>query len=433
MNQHAFRGSVLHYLEDPLTHAEHASEYIEDALLLVEDGKIKALAPYAELISTLDPSVKLVDYSGKLLMPGFIDLHSHYPQTEIIASYGKQLLDWLNNYTFPTESKFSDAAYAKSIAELFIDELLRNGTTTAMVFATVHKASADAFFEAAAAQNLRMIAGKVLMDRNAPAALCDTAESGYAESAELIEKWHGKQRLSYAVTPRFAPTSTPEQLHSAGQLLQSYPDVYLQSHLAENHDELTWVADLFPKARDYLDVYEQAGLLGSRCVYAHGIHLSDSACERLAQSGTVLAHCPTSNLFLGSGLFDMQRISAQGIRYALGTDVGGGTSFSMFRTLAEAYKIQQLQQHSLHPHQSLYLATLGGARALSLDHLIGNFLPGKEADFIVVDPQATPLLSFRTAQCESLTEMLFALTTLGDDRLIYATYILGNLAYLQEN
>lgn len=433
MTLYAFRGSVLHYLQDPATHAEQAREFITDALLLVEDGKIKALAPYAELIPTLDPAAEVIDYSGKLLMPGFIDLHSHYPQTEIIASYGRQLLDWLNNYTFPTESKFSDAAYAKAIAERFIAELLRNGTTTAMVFATVHKASADAFFEVAAAQNLRMIAGKVLMDRNAPAALCDTAESGYAESAELIEKWHGKQRLSYAVTPRFAPTSTPEQLHSAGQLLQAYPDVYLQSHLAENQDELAWVATLFPNARDYLDAYEQAGLLGSRCVYAHGIHLSDSACERLAQSSTVLAHCPTSNLFLGSGLFDMQRISDAGIRYAIGTDVGGGTSFSMFRTLGDAYKIQQLQQHSLHPDQSLYLATLGGARALSLDHLIGNFIPGKEADFIVIDPQATPLLSFRTAQCESVSDMLFALTTLGDDRLIYATYILGHLAYLQEH
>lgn len=432
MTFQAFRGSALHYLEDPATHAEHAHEYIKDALLLVEDGKIKALAPYAELIPTLEPTLEVIDYSGKLLMPGFIDLHSHYPQTEIIASYGRQLLDWLNNYTFPTESKFSDAAYAKAIAERFVAELLRNGTTTAMVFATVHKASADAFFEVAAAQNLRMIAGKVLMDRNAPDNLCDTPESGYADSAELIEKWHGKQRLSYAVTPRFAPTSTPEQLQSAGQLLQAYPGVYLQSHLAENQDELAWVATLFPNARDYLDAYEQAGLLGPRCVYAHGIHLSDSACKRLAQSGTVLAHCPTSNLFLGSGLFDMHRISDAGIRYALGTDVGGGTSFSMFQTLGEAYKIQQLQQHSLHPDQSLYLATLGGARALSLDHLIGNFLPGKEADFIVIDPQATPLLSFRTAQCDSLTELLFALITLGDDRLIYATYILGNLAYLQE-
>ncbi|WP_417583681.1 guanine deaminase [Nitrincola sp.] len=433
MTLHAFRGSVLHYLEDPATHAEQASEFIDDALLLVEDGKIKALAPYAELIPTLDPALKVIDYSGKILMPGFIDLHTHYPQTEMIASYGRQLLDWLNNYTFPTESKFADAAYAKSIAELFIDELLRNGTTTAMVFATVHKASAEAFFEVAAAQNLRMIAGKVLMDRNAPATLCDTVDTGYTESAELIEKWHGKQRLSYAVTPRFAPTSTPEQLQSAGQLLQAYPGVYLQSHLAENRDELAWVAELFPKARDYLDAYEQAGLLGPHCVYAHGIHLSDSACDRLAQSGTVLAHCPTSNLFLGSGLFEMNRLSKQGVRYAIGTDVGAGTSFSMFRTLGDAYKIQQLQQHSLHPHQSLYLATLGGARALSMDHLIGNFLPGKEADFIVIDPQSTPLLSFRTAQCESLTEMLFALTTLGDDRLIHATYILGNLAYLQEH
>lgn len=432
MTMHAFRGSILHYLEDPHSHPDQAREYIEDGLLLVESGRIRAVGPYSSMMPSLPTGTPLEDYSGKLLMPGMIDLHTHYPQTEVIASYGRQLLDWLNNYTFPTEMKFSDKAYASAIAERFVQELLRNGTTTAMVFTTVHPQSTEAFFEVAEQHQLRMIAGKVMMDRHAPAGLCDTAESSYTDSKALIERWHGKARLSYAVTPRFAPTSTPEQLQAAGRLMQEYPGLYLQSHLAENRDELAWVAELFPQARDYLDAYEQAGLLGPHCVYAHGIHLSDSACQRLADSGTVLAHCPTSNLFLGSGLFDMSRLTDQGVRFALGTDVGGGTSFSLFRTLGEAYKVQQLLQHSLHPDRAFYLATLGGARALSLDQHIGNFLPGKEADFIVIDPESTPLLSFRIQHCKTLSEKLFVLATLGDDRLIAATYILGQLAYSQE-
>lgn len=429
---HAFRGSILHYLDDPATHPDTARAYIDDGLLLVNDGRIHAVGSYASLIGSLPKDAIRTDYSGKILMPGFIDLHTHFPQTEMIAAYGRQLLDWLNNYTFPTEAKFVDPIYAKAIAEVFIDELLRNGTTTAMVFSSVHPESTDAFFEVAAANDLRMIAGKVMMDRNAPEDLLDTPESSYEDSVALIEHWHGRGRLAYAITPRFAPTSSAEQLHVAGRLLQEYPDVYLQSHLAENSAEIDWVTRLFPKAVDYLDVYEQAGLLGPRCIYAHGIHLTDSACLRLAASGTVLAHCPSSNLFLGSGLFDMSRLADQGVRFALGTDIGAGTSFSMLKTLGEAYKVQQLQHHSLQPDRAFYLATLGGARALSLDKVIGNFLPGKEADFIVLDPSTTPFMRFRIEHCNTLTEKLFVFAMLGDDRLISATYILGNLAYRQE-
>ena len=432
MSMQAYRGSILHYVEDPHTHPETARVYIEDGLLVVKDGRIHAVGPFSSLISSLPIEATRVDYSGKLIMPGFIDLHTHYPQTEIIGAYGRQLLDWLNNYTFPTEKKFADTGYAEEVAEVFLQELLRNGTTTAMVFTTVHPDSTDAFFATAASLDLRMIAGKVMMDRNAPDYLTDTAQRSYEDSAALIEHWHGKGRLAYAVTPRFAPTSSPEQLSFAGQLMQEYPGVYLQSHLAENKDELAWVASLFPNALDYLDAYEQAGLLGPRSIYAHGIHLSDSACQRLAESGTVLAHCPTSNLFLGSGLFEMSRLTDKGVGFALGTDIGGGTSFSMFKTLAEAYKIQQLQDYSLHPDRAFYLATLGGAKALSLDHCIGNFQTGKEADFIVLDPSTTPLMRFRMEHCQNITEKLFVFAILGDDRLISATYILGNLVYRQE-
>ena len=307
----------------------------------------------------------------------------------------------------------------------FFDELLRNGTTTALIFGTVHASSVDAVFEQALERQLRMIAGKVLMDRNAPDALCDTPEQGYADSKALIEKWHGRDRLQYAVTPRFAPTSSQEQLQKAGQLLAEYPDVYLHTHLAENEKEVAWVKALFPEADSYLAVYEQANLIRKRSVFAHGIHLCDQDCQTLANHQAAIAHCPTSNLFLGSGLLDLPRLQAHGVRVALGTDVGAGTSFSLFKTLDEAYKIQQLRGHSLTPFQALYMATLGGARALDLEGTIGNFLPGNEADFIVLDLHATPLLQFRTQYCQDLESLLFVLNTLGDDRLIEKTFALG--------
>ncbi|HVL01550.1 MAG TPA: guanine deaminase, partial [Dongiaceae bacterium] len=294
---------------------------------------------------------------------------------------------------------------------------------------TVHPQSVDAFFAAAKERGLRMIAGKVLMDRNAPDELLDTAQTGYEQSKKLIERWHGVDRLQYAVTPRFAPTSTPEQLKLAGQLLKEYPDLYLHTHLAENHGEVKWVKELFPTAKHYLDVYEQAGLVGPRSVFAHGVHLCDEECERLAEAKATVAHCPTSNLFLGSGLMDLARLRQHGVGVALGTDVGAGTSFSLFKTMDEAYKIQQLRGQKLDPMQAFYFATLGSATALKLDHCIGNLLPGKEADFSILDLDATPLLTFRLQQCRDVRQLLFVLNTLGDDRLVQATYALGKCVH----
>jgi guanine deaminase len=350
----------------------------------------------------------------------------------MIASYGEQLLDWLNTYTFPTEQQFADKAHAADVAGIFLKELLRNGTTTALVFGSVHKQSVDAFFEAAEALNLRMIAGKVLMDRNAPDYLTDTPESGYADSKELIERWHGKGRLHYAVTPRFAPTSTPEQLELAGKLFGEYPNLYMHTHLSENRKEIEWVKALFPERKGYLDVYDHFKLIGARSVFAHGVHLCDDECKRLAETGSAVAFCPTSNLFLGSGLFDLNKLEEHGVRVGLGTDVGAGTSFSQLQSLNEAYKVMQLQGKKLDPFKSLYLATLGGANALYLDDKLGNFLPGKDADFVVLDYNATPLISYRMQQAKSLDERLFALTMLGDDRAIKETFAAGESVHRRD-
>jgi guanine deaminase len=426
----AYRAQILHFIDDPAIAGEAAWQYFEDGLLVVEQGHIKAVGPADVLLQGL--RIPVEHFPDHLILPGLIDCHIHYPQTEIIAAYGEQLLPWLNHYTFPTEAKFSDVAYARQVADFFLNELLRNGTTTALVFGTVHAASVDAFFAAAQKRGLRMVAGKVLMDRNAPPHLCDSPETGYTESRALIERWHGVDRLHYAVTPRFAPTSSDEQLRRAGELLREFTDVYMHTHLAENLSEVTWVKKLFPAARHYLDVYHKFDLLGRRSVFAHGVHLCDDECERLARAGCAIAHCPTSNLFLGSGLFDMARLQRFGVRIGVGTDIGAGTSFSLFRTLDEAYKVQQLRGHSLNPFQALYLATLGGARALDFEHKIGNFLPGKEADFIVLDLQATPLLKFRLPYCNSLSELLFVLNTLGDDRLVERTYALGECVHKRD-
>jgi guanine deaminase len=429
---HAYRAAILHSLADPAVVGIEASyAYFEDGVLLVEDGLIKAVGHAAELLPTLQ-GVAVTEYPHALITPGFIDTHIHFPQTGMIASYGEQLLDWLNTYTFPTEQQFADKAHAAEVAEVFIKELLRNGTTTALVFGTVHKQSVDAFFEACEVLNLRMIAGKVLMDRNAPDYLTDTPESGDADSRELIERWHGKGRLHYAVTPRFAPTSSPEQLSLAGELFQQYPDLYMHTHLSENRQEIEWVKGLFPERKGYLDVYDHYRLIGPRAVFAHGVHLCDEECKRLAETGSAVAFCPTSNLFLGSGLFDLPKLEAHGVRVGLGTDVGAGTSFSQLQSLNEAYKVMQLQGKKLDPFKSLYLATLGGARALYLDDKIGNFAPGKDADFVVLDYQATPLLSYRLAQAKTLAERLFALIMLGDDRAVKATYAAGNPVHLRD-
>ncbi|MEQ6329076.1 guanine deaminase [Pseudomonas chengduensis] len=424
-NIKAYRAAILHSLADPaVVGVEQSYEYFEDGILLIENGKVAQVGAAAELLPKL-AGVEVQHYRDALITPGFIDTHIHYPQTGMIASYGEQLLDWLNTYTFPTEQQFADKAHASDVAAIFLKELLRNGTTTALVFGSVHPQSVDAFFEQADKLNLRMIAGKVLMDRNAPDYLTDTAETGYAESKALIERWHGKGRLHYAVTPRFAPTSTPEQLELAGKLLGEYPDLYMHTHLSENRKEIEWVKELFPERKGYLDVYDHHKLIGPRAVFAHGVHLCDDECKRLAETGSAVAFCPTSNLFLGSGLFDLNKLEAHGVRVGLGTDVGAGTSFSQLQSLNEAYKVMQLQGKKLDPFKSLYLATLGGANALYLDDQLGNFLPGKDADFLVLDYNATPLISYRMQQAKSLEERLFALTMLGDDRAVKETFAAG--------
>jgi len=431
--RHALRGSIFHCLGDPGPEGDSSkTEYFADGLLLIEDGHILEYGPAETLLAQLSESFPVTDYSGKLILPGFIDSHIHYPQTDIIASYGTRLLEWLNKYTFPTEARFDDPAHASEVAEFFLDELLRNGTTTAMVMPTIHPSSVDALFSAAQKRNMRLISGKVLMDRHAPDNLCDTPGLGYEQSHELIQKWHNRGRLLYAITPRFAPTSTDEQLSEAGKLADLYPDTYIHSHVAENLEEVAWVKELFPWSRSYLDVYDQFGLLREHSLFAHGIHLDEADRKRLRKSGAALAFCPTSNTFLGSGLFDLESNRQHDIRVGLASDVGGGTSFSMLQTLSDAYKIQQLAGRQLSPTQGIYLATLGSARALYLEDKLGNFLPGKEADFIVLDKQATPLISRRLQSGNSIEETLFVFMMVGDDRAVYASYILGKRAYLRD-
>lgn len=426
----AYRASLLDSLGDPAeVGLEHSCRYFEDGLLVVENGHIRAIGPANELLPTLAADIPVHHFKDALITPGFIDTHIHYPQTGILGAYGNQLLDWLENHTFPAEQAFASREHADQVADVFLGELLRNGTTTAMVFGTVHPESVDAFFSRAQALNLRMIAGKVLMDRNAPYPLTDTAEQGYQDSKALIERWHGKGRLHYAVTPRFAPACSHEQLARAGQLLREYEGLYLQTHLAENTREIEWVKTLFPEQSGYLDVYDHHGLLGKRSVFAHGLHLCDDEWKRLAETRSAIAFCPTSNLFLGSGLFNLTRAEHEGVCVGMGTDVGAGTSFSMLQTLNEAYKVMQLQHQPLHPFKSFYLATLGGARALELDHQIGTLEPGSEADFVVLDYAATPLLAFRMQQAQSLEERLFVLMTLGDDRAVKATFVMGERAH----
>ena len=420
----AVRGEIVHFLADPAADPR-ALEHFADGVLIVRDGHVAECGPATALLAKLPAGTPLADHRGKLILPGFVDTHVHYPQTDIIASHGEQLLEWLEKYTFPAERRFADPAHAAEVAGFFCDELLRNGTTTAAAFATVHPASVEALFEAAQQRRMRLITGKVLMDRNCPDFLRDTAETGYADSQALIERWHNRDRLLYAITPRFAPTSTPAQMALAGRLFREHPGVFLQSHLAENRAEVAWVAQLHPEARSYLDVYERAGQLGMRAVFAHCLWLDDTDRLRMAERGAAMSFCPTSNLFLGSGLFDLARARALGVRVGLGTDVGGGTSLSMLQTLNEAYKVLQLGGQSLSAASGFYLATLGGAHSLYLDDRIGNFAPGKEADFVVLDPRATPLLARRSAACTTLEERLFVLMMLGDDRVVAATHVMG--------
>ncbi len=405
--------------------------YLEDGVLITEQGKIRWFGTWNDAQDHLPINIEIQHYPEQLIIPGMIDTHIHFPQTEMVGAYGEQLLSWLNTYTFPTEIQFKDKAYAQEIAKFFVQELLKNGTTTALVFCTVHPESVDALFEAAEQHQMRLIAGKVMMDRHAPEALCDTAESAYVDSKALIQKWHGQGRALYAITPRFAPTSTPEQLKRAGQLKAEFPDVYVHTHLSENKDEIAWVKDLFPAQKGYLDVYHHYGLTGQRSVFAHCVHLEDAEWQCMHETDSAIAFCPTSNLFLGSGLFPLNKTWQQQVKVGLGTDVGAGTSFSLLQTVNEAYKVQQLQGDKLSAYESLYHATIGGAKALDLDDKLGNFNVGKEADFVVLNIKPTALQQLRQSRSKSLEDSLFALFTMGDDRNVEATYIYGQKAYSQ--
>jgi len=426
----AIRSALLHCLRDPgLAGDASAVEYLPDAITVMNGDRVHAVGPAAALLPALGADVVVDDQRGRVLVPGFVDTHVHYPQVDVIASYGTQLLDWLNRYTFPAELAFAERAHADAAAAFFLDRLLENGTTTAAVFCTVHPQSVDAFFTASEARGVGMIAGKCLMDRHAPDGLTDTAETGYSDSKALIERWHGHARSRYAITPRFAPTSTLAQMQAMGALAREHPGVYIQSHVAENRAEIAWVNALFPGHRSYLDVYDHYGLLRDRSIYAHCIHLDGADRARMTAAGATPSFCPTSNLFIGSGLYDLQQALAAGNVVSVGTDVGGGTSYSMLRTLGEAYKVQQLLGTSLSPAYALYLATLGGARALSLDDEIGSITPGKFADFALLDMAATPLLARRTALRNDPLDTFFALMTLGDDRAIAATYASGRCVH----
>lgn len=422
----AHRGRILSFLSDPGDGTDAANyRYFADGALLVENGRIAALGPADPVLAQLPAGTPVADHGDNLLLPGFIDNHIHYAQADVIGAGGRQLLDWLQDYTFVEEGRFGDPQHAREVAEFFLDQLARHGTTTALVFCTVHPESVDAFFGAAERRRLRMIAGKVLMDRNAPGGLCDTPERSDRESRALLERWHGKDRLHYAITPRFAVTSSEAQLRVAGRLAREFPDAFVHSHLAETQSEIAWVRQLFPASRSYLDVYDGHGLLRDRAIFAHCIHLDAHDRARMAESGAAAAFCPTSNLYLGSGLFDIAAADAAGMRFSTATDVGGGSSFSMLRTLDEARKVARLQGQDLAPLRAFYLATLGAARCLRLEDRIGQLEVGAEADFIVLDLKATELIARRTAAARTLSDVLRILMTLGDDRAVKATYILG--------
>jgi guanine deaminase len=428
----ALRGTLISCRDDPfLIDPSKAFFCEENGLVICRNGIIIACGPFAELQARLSSEVVVVDHSDCLIAPGFVDAHIHYVQTGIIGAQGERLLEWLDRHTFVAEQAFADEQVARVTAKAFCDELLRNGTTTALVFCSVHPESVTALFEEAECRNLRLIAGKVLMDRSAPAALRDTAQSGYDQSKQLISQWHGRRRALYAITPRFAVTSTPEQLEMAGALRREHPEVFVQTHISENRVEVERVRELYPQRLDYFDVYAHHGLSGRRSIFAHGIHLDESELRRCSESGTALAHCPTSNTFMGSGLFRMREVrdARRPVEVGLGTDIGGGTSFSMLCTMGEAYKVSQLVGRPIDAVEAFYLATLGGARALALDERLGTLAPGREADIVVLDPNATPLMAFRSMRVQSIEEQLAVLMTLGDDRAVRATYIAGELAH----
>ena len=416
-----YRARVFTPVADPFTTAiEQSYASFEDGYVAVEGGRIAAVGDWSD-----HPEGETIDLGRKtLISPGFVDTHLHAPQLEMIGSYGGHLLEWLNRYTFPTEAKFSDAAYARKIAAALFDELVRNGTLCALIFSTIHREATSVLFEEAQRRGLRAIIGKTLMDRNAPDALLEQPAEAYANSRALIEQWHGQGLLRYAVTPRFAPTSTPALLEAAGRLVADFPDVYVQTHISENLHEVAWVREIFDEA-EYADVYDRYGLLTSRTVLAHGVHLTEEELALLSERGSHIAHCPNSNLFLGSGLFRLHHVLARGVRVGLGTDIGAGTTPSMFNAMADAYKVQQVQGTALSPFQLWYLATLGGARALSLEGQTGSLEPGKSADFLALDLEATPLLALRNERAGSVEDVLAAFVFMGDDRCVRAAWVAG--------
>lgn len=416
------RGRVLSFNRPPEDIEDmDALTYLEDGAVVIDAGLIAQIGSYDALKGTAPE----IDHRPHLIMPGFIDPHLHFPQAQVIGSYAAELLDWLNDHTFPEEMRFDDPDHAARIAKAFFDQLLSHGTTTAMAFCTSSPVSVNAYFAQAQRRSMRMLGGKTMMDRNAPEGLCDTAQSGYDDSKALIETWNGLDRLNYAITPRFAITSTPAQLEVAGALLAEFPDMHMQTHLSENRAEIELTAELFPNARDYLDVYDRYGLLGPKSFMGHAIHLSARERALMAETGTVAVHCPTSNLFLGSGLFDLFGLEEAGVRTAVATDIGGGTSWSMLRTLGEAYKIQQLRHARLNPLKSFYWATRGNADALGMTAQIGTLEAGTEADIVVLDAGATPAMALRMERVRTLPQELFVLQTMGDDRSVVKTYVAG--------
>jgi guanine deaminase len=425
----AIRGRLLTFLRAPNGAGDAQSyRYFDDGLILVRGGKIEVVGPAAELTARLPTGIPIEHFADALIMPGFIDPHIHYPQTQVIASYGTQLLEWLETYTFVEEQKFANPQHAARNAEFFLDELARNGTTTAVAYCTAHPASAEALFAAAHKRNAGMIAGNAVMNRNGPPGLLAPAKTAIADSRDLIRRWHGTGRQRYAVTPRFAITSTDEQLAELGALLAEFPTVLMQTHLAENLDEITTVKRLFPNDPSYTAVYARFGLLGPRSLLGHCIHLDKDEIALIRDTRSVAVFCPTSNLFIGSGLFDYDGLAAAGVRIALATDVGGGTSYSMLRTAAEAYKVMQLRGQNLAALAAFDLMTRGNAAALGLEREIGTITPGAFADLAVLDARSTPAMAHRMETARNLEEELFVLMTLGDDRAVRQTYIAGEPA-----
>lgn len=426
MNELMIRGRVLTFVAEPQGIDDAASyRYFEDGAVFVRNGKVVETGNYADVSRRAGAGVAVADHRPNLVLPGLIDTHLHFPQTQAIASYGAQLLEWLNTYIFVEEQKFARPAHAAAVAERFMDELLSNGTTTAVAYCSVHPESVDAYFSAAEARGMRMIGGKVMMDRNAPDALRDTPQQGYDETKRLIGTWHGRGRAHYAISPRFAITSTPEQMEMSQALVAEHPQCYVQTHLSENRDEVAFATSLYPDAKDYTDIYARYGLLNDRMLLGHSIHLSDREISVLAEAGAVGVFCPTSNLFLGSGLFDRDRFDRLGARWSVATDVGGGTSFSMLETMGEAYKVLHLQGQRLTPFSSFYRITLGNARALGLENHIGSLHSGADADIVVLDSSAKSAMEYRMRTANSLLEELFILQTMGDDRCVAEVYVAG--------